>query len=143
MNFKRTFLIFCATALGACSSQRSIMSFSDRSYFKEPPNIVTKDDRYYLRFVYTDQGSFAYFMMTQSKVRENKVVFFIPSTTSSGKKHGDVQYEEIRNEDKIKLIREKRAFWINPDKTMITLRIAPLDEEEFNKWGRGNIIVKH
>lgn len=119
------------------------MSFSDRSYFKEPPKIVTKDDRYYLRFVYSDEGSFAFFMMTQSKVREDKVVFFIPSTTSSGKKHGEVQYEEIRSDEKIKLIREKKAYWINPDEKMITLRIEPLNEEEFMKWGKGNIIVSH
>jgi hypothetical protein len=142
MNSSKYLFLFLFV-LGACASQRSVMSFSDRSYFKDPPKIVAKDDRYYLRFVYTDQGSFAYFMMTQSKVREDKVVFFIRSTTSSGKKHGEVQYEEIRADEKIRLIREKMAYWINPDEKLITLRIEPLDEEEFNTWGRGSIIVRH
>jgi hypothetical protein len=142
MNCKFIVLIF-AFALVACSTQRSVMSFSDRSYFKEPPKIVTKGDKYYLRFVYTDQGSFAYFMMTESRVKEDRVIFFIPSTTSSGKKHGEVQYEAIENNEKIRLIREKRAFWVNPDETTVTLRVEPLDEEDFNEWGRGNIIVRH
>jgi hypothetical protein len=119
------------------------MSVADPEYFKEPPTIVTIDDKYFLRFVYTDKGSFVYFMATQSRIKGDKLLFYIPATTSSGSKHGQVQFEEIRTDDKIRLIREKLAYWINPDGTTVTLRMGPLNEAEFDEWGKGKVIVKH
>lgn len=111
-----------------CFSTSGVISLENKSYFKEIPKIVIKKDRYFLRFRYSETEKFTFFMMTNSKIKDDKLIFYLPVTTSSGNLKGKLQFEEILTQKKIALIKEGLVFWEEPDKQLIPLKIENMEE---------------
>ena len=122
---------FCILTLfiTSCFSNHGIVSIDDKNYFSEPPKIVTTDSRYFLRFVYSDANNIAMYSMTNSKIVGSKLIFFIPVITSTGNAMGKLQYEEIVDDKKIRLIKKGSVYWENPDKKLVPLKIEVLKEK--------------
>lgn len=127
--------VFCILlgllVLTGCSSTSSIASFSDKNYFKESPSIITYQDKYFLRFVYTDE-SFAFFMMCDSKIKSDSLIYYLPVTTSSGNLIGKIQFQEIIKENEIEIIKKKKVFWEEPDESYVLMMIERIKDEEIN-----------
>ena len=95
----------------ACSL-KGFIALNDEYYFSESPKIVTKENRYFLRFRYSDaENAWGFYMFTESIMKEDKVIFYIPATTSTGDKRGRLQFEEIISEGKIDFIKKGAVFW--------------------------------
>ena len=67
-------------------------------------------------------------MSTYSKIKYNKLIFYIPCTSSSGNLRGIVQHEEIVDSNKIRLITEGLVYWEEPDKKLVSIEIKPMKE---------------
>ena len=119
--------------LTACFTLNSIVSIDDKSYFSEQPKIVTKENRYFLRFRYSD---YHYYMSADSKIETNKVVFFIAGLTSAGDAKGKLQFEEIVSEEKKKLIKKGAVFWEEPSKKLVQLKIGDMKEDFDVVWNK-------
>src|SRR5690606_28473472 len=87
-------LIIILVTVTGCVSTKSISSYNDKTYFKESPKIVSYKDRYFLRFVYPND-TFAFFMMCESKINADTLIYYLPITTSSGNLRGKIQLQEI------------------------------------------------
>lgn len=124
-------IVLSAGLLTGCISTRSFVALNNKTYFKQPPKIVTKDNRYFMRFVYGDsEDSQGFFMMTWSRIEGDKLIFYLPATSSSGSLRGRVQYEEVKTIEKINRINDHKAFWEEPDGTLIQLPIEPINNED-------------
>ncbi len=111
-------------------------SMFDKHYFSESPKIVHRDGRCFVRYKYgTFPDNFSFFFATCSKIKDDKLVFSLPCTASSGHRtEGQLQFEEIKNHEKIQLIKEGVAFWLEPDKTLTALSVDSLaDDAEWLK----------
>ena len=127
-------LIICvglalSLAFSGCSPS-CIASVNDPGWFKEGPKMVTRDGRYFFRFRYSEHpdSRFAFFMMAWSTIRNDKLIFYIPVTTSSGNCKGRLQFEEIVSQDKLSLAKKGSVYWMEPDGTLIPLEIKPMEE---------------
>lgn len=95
----------------ACASPWRV-SYDDRERFEEAPKIVKIDERYFIRFRYSDEERGMHFVMfTDSRIKHDTLLFFIPASTSSGYRKGVVQFEEIKSPKKIVMIEQKLVFW--------------------------------
>jgi hypothetical protein len=112
-----------------CTSTKSITSHNNIKYFKESPSIVSYQTRYFLRFVYSDESS-AFFMMCESKVKNDSLIYYLPVTTSSGNLSGKPQFQEIIKENEIDIIKKKKIFWEEPDGSHVPMTIEQLKDEE-------------
>lgn len=127
-------LFITSLLITACSAtSKGIVSIDDKKYFSEEPKIVTKQNRYFIRFRYSD---FPYYMSADSKIETNKLIIYIPGTTSTGNAKGKLQFEEIVSEAKIKLIREGAVFWEEPSKKLVPLKIEDMKEDFDVVWNR-------
>lgn len=122
-------IIIALMSVVACTSSRSISSLNNKSYFKESPSIVSYQTRYFLRFVYSDE-SFAFFMMCESKLKNDSLVFYLPVTTSSGDLRGKTQFQEIIKENEIDIINKKKVFWEEPDGSYVSMEVEIISDEE-------------
>ncbi|MDA3863675.1 MAG: hypothetical protein PF689_07365 [Deltaproteobacteria bacterium] len=109
-----------------CASAR--ISINDKEIFMESPKIVVKEDRYFLKFRYAESPKFVFYAMTWSKIQGNKLIFYMPCTSSSGNLRGVVQYEEIVSPDKIDLIKKQSVYWENPENKLIKLVVGEMEE---------------
>lgn len=127
--------IFCVLlgllVMTGCISTKSIASLEDKNYFKESPSIITYQDKFFLRFVYTDE-SFAFFMMCDSKIKNDSLIYYLPATTSSGNLTGKTQFQEIIKENEIEVIKKKRVFWEEPDESYVSMTIEQIKDEEID-----------
>jgi hypothetical protein len=127
-------ILFTASLLlTACSTLNSIVSIDDKRYFSEQPKIVTKENRYFLRFRYSD---YHFYMSTDSKIETNKLIFYIAGLTSTGDAKEKLQFEEIVSEEKIKLIKEGAVFWEEPSKKLVPLTIGDMKEDFAVVWNK-------
>lgn len=101
-------LIFLITA---CASPWRV-GFDERQRFEESPKIVEHDNRYFLRFRYSDDPKGYHFaMFGASRIKNDTLLFCIPASTSSGYLKGVVQFEEVISPRKIELIEQGIVFW--------------------------------
>jgi hypothetical protein len=120
-KIKLTLILILLLMIAGCAS--ASISMNDQDLLMESPKIVTKQGMYFIRFRYAESPSFVFYMMTWSKIRDNKLIFYIPVTSSSGDLRGVVQFEEIVSPKKIDLIKKDLVFWQEPDKKLIPLEI--------------------
>lgn len=116
--------------LSGCVSSSSIASLNDRDYFKESPKIVTYEGRYFMRFVYPDPEGFVFFMMADSKVNNDSLIYYLPVTTSSGNMRGRVQFQETVKANEIEIIKKNRVFWEEPNGSLVAMDVGQLKAEE-------------
>jgi len=116
-------LVISALILTGCTSPG--ISIYDTEVFKESPKIVMKNDIYYVRYRYSE-GAFA--LLTSSKIKDDKLIFYLECTTSSGYPNGRLGFEKIMDRKRINLIKRKSVFWQEPDGKLIPLEIEPLEE---------------
>jgi hypothetical protein len=127
-------LLTASLLITACfSTLEGTVSIDDKSYFSEEPKIVTRENRYFLRFRYSD---YPFYMSADSKIESNKLIFYIPVTTSTGNAKGKLQFEEIISEEKIKLIKEGAVFWQEPSKKLVSLKIEDMKEDFDVVWNK-------
>ena len=134
---KRIVFFTVSLLITACAST-SRVSIGDKNYFKEEPKIVTKENRYFLRFRYTDMNNFGhYYFSTESKIENNKLVFYFQGVTSStADAQGKLQFEEIISENKISLIKEGAVFWEESDKKLVSLKVEEMKENLDVVWNK-------
>ncbi|HEY9082906.1 MAG TPA: hypothetical protein VIN73_06210 [Vicingaceae bacterium] len=113
-------LIIVLVTVTGCVSTKSISSYNDKTYFKESPKIVSYKDRYFLRFVYPD-NTFAFFMMCESKINADTLIYYLPVTTSSGNLRGKIQFQEIFKANEIEIIKKKNVYWEEPDGSLVVM----------------------
>jgi len=96
-----------------CSRCRptGIIGLDDNRFFSERPVIVIQNDRYFVRFRYADREPSPFYMKSTSRIREGKLIIFIPVTTSTGKAGAMLQMDEIHDQDKITLIKQGHVYW--------------------------------
>jgi len=122
-------IIFGLMIFFGCESTRSISSFNNKRYFKESPSIVSYQDKYFLRFVFTDE-TFAFYMWCESKVKNDTLIYYLPVTTSTGDRSGKIQFQEIFKANEIEIILNKNVYWEEPDESLVKMLIEPLKDEE-------------
>ncbi len=122
-------LIIVLVTVTGCVSTKSISSYNDKTYFKESPKIVSYKDRYFLRFVYPDD-TFAFFMMCESKINADTLIYYLPVTTSSGNLRGKIQFQEIFKANEIEIIKKKNVYWEEPDGSLVVMPIEQLNNKE-------------
>jgi hypothetical protein len=84
-----------------------------------------------MRFVYSDNdGAFAFFMMPESKMNGDSLIYYLPVTTSSGNYKGRTQFQEIIKVNEIEMVKKKNIFWEEPDGSHVAMRLGPLKDEE-------------
>ena len=103
------------------------ISMHDLGIFSESPKIVTHDGRYFLRFRYGNDERVFYFI-TWSNIKNEKLIFYVPATSSSGDPRGRVQFEEIADKGKIDYIRRGEVYWEEPSGDLIPLKIDSMKE---------------
>ena len=133
MNKLIVFFIASLLIIACSSSLKGLVSIYDKRYFSEEPKLVTKENRYFLRFRYSD---YPFYMSANSKIETNKVIFYIPGTTSTGNAIEKLQFEEIVSEGKIKLIKEGAVFWEEPSKKLVPLKIEDMKEDLAVVWNK-------
>jgi len=130
---KLTTLLTASLLITACSTLNSIVSIDDKRYFSEQPKIVTRENRYFLRFRYSD---YHYYMSADTKIETNKLIFYIAGLTSTGDAKGKLQFEEIVSKEKINLIKEDAVFWEEPSKKLVPLKIEDMKEDLAAVWNK-------
>ncbi len=115
---KNATLLFIAALLLSCAT--ASWSLHDKAMFEEAPHIVKRNNTYYLRFKYGKRSFLAY---TKSIVKDDKAIFFLPVTTSTGNPSGRYQEERIDNPEKIEAVQNGHAFWQEPSGELIKLLI--------------------
>jgi hypothetical protein len=130
---KNLLIILLLVFISGCSNT-SIMSYKDKSYFLESPHIVKVKNKYFLKFQFSDNQNYypAFAMNTWSKIKNNKLLFYIPATTSSGDRSGIIQYEQIINKKKITLLENNSVYWVEPNNTLIKLQVLNVNNELIN-----------
>ena len=127
---KVAFVVVLLVALvSACISTKSIASLNDRDYFQESPTIVTNQESYYLRFVYPEK-SFAFFMQCESKVKGDSLIYYLPVTTSSGNLRGQTQFQEILEENELRIVKLGNVFWEEPDGSLVSMEFSEISSDE-------------
>jgi len=101
-----------------------MISVYDNNYFSGTPGIIIFHDQYFLKFRYSSDEGLHFFMITNSKIENNKLIFYISATSSSGEMTGKTQYEEIIQNDKISLINRSLVFWEEPDGKLVSIRVV-------------------
>ena len=86
----------------------------------ESPTIVTKDNRYFIKFRY---GKDAFLFTIQSKIENDKLILYLPVTTSTGHPGGRVSIQEITESNELALVKSGKIFWEEPDKNLILLKV--------------------
>jgi hypothetical protein len=107
-----------------CITSKGMISVYDNNYFSDTPGIIICHDQYYLKFRYSNDEGLHFFMITNSKIENNKLIFYISATSSSGEMTGKTQYEEIIQNDKISLINRSLVFWEEPDGKLVSIRVV-------------------
>ena len=121
------FILGSGILLMSCQPRMASLGslYDSTRFFKEAPSIVYKDSSYAIRFRYA-QGPNAqhFFMMLSSKIKDDSLIFYLPCTSSSGWCDGKVQLEPIVDPAKKRLIRQNKAFFLEPDKSRIQLMLT-------------------
>ena len=112
-----------------CVSTKSIASINNKKYFKESPSIVSYQEKYFLRFVYSDE-TFAFYMACESKVNSDTLIYYLPVTTSSGDLRGKTQFQEIIKANEIEIIKKENVYWEEPDESLVKMMVEQLKDEE-------------
>ena len=125
--------IFCIIIgliiVSGCVSTKSITSINNKKYFKESPSIVSYQEKYFLRFVYSDE-TFAFYMECESKVNSDTLIYYLPVTTSSGDLRGKTQFQEIIKANEIEIIKKENVYWEEPDESLVKMMVEQLKDEE-------------
>ena len=122
------FIGFVVT-LGCAPAVRSIASFDDKKFFDESPSIVYHQDRCFLRFVYTTK-SFAHFMMCESKIKNDSLLYYLPVTSSSGDRRGQIQFQEVVGENEVQIIKKGKVFWKEPNGNFVLMKVEQVKTVE-------------
>lgn len=116
-------ILFVITA--SCASPWRV-GFDERQRFEESPKIVEYDNRYFLRFRYSDAPDGYHFaMFGASRIKNDTLLFYIPASTSSGYLKGVVQFEEIISPRKIELIEQRVVFWEGENRVLTPMVVEP------------------
>jgi len=125
--------IFCIIIgliiVSGCVSTKSITSINNKKYFKESPSIVSYQEKYFLRFVYSDE-TFAFYMACESKFNSDTLIYYLPVTTSSGDLRGKTQFQEIIKANEIEIIKKENVYWEEPDESLVKMMVEQLKDEE-------------
>jgi hypothetical protein len=112
---------------------RSISSLRDTDYYAVSPTIVEYKDNFYLFFKYSKELP-CYFMVTRSKIKDGKLIFFLSATSSSGSCCGNEQFEEIKDVAKLVLIKKREVYWLNTDESTVPLTVGRLEDQIDSKY---------
>lgn len=125
------FIFIIIIASYSCKTKNSFVSYNDGRYFKEYPKIVSKDNRYFLRWRYADNGNKGlFFMMSTSEIKNDTLQFRVPTSSSSGNLNGKLQFEEVTVPMKIQKIKENKVVWKDPDGKTTPLKVEALTIED-------------
>jgi hypothetical protein len=111
----------------------AFINLNDQARFKESPKIIKAEDRFFIRFRYADdesEGPPPLFMSVQSKIIDDKLVFFVPATASAGNMSGQLQFEEITPEKKVEIIKSGQVFWKEVNGDLLPVTVEPATEED-------------
>jgi len=95
-------------------------SINDSRIFTQPPAIVLRDNNYFIEFKY---GKNSFYFDIASKIQDNKIIFYLPVTTSSGNMHGKLHSDKITDPIIISLIEQGQVFWEEPNGKLIPIMI--------------------
>ena len=124
-------IILMMLLLGCTTTSK--IRFDDKKYFQEPPKIVTSGNRFFLRWVYADHQQPLFAMSSESRIKNDSLLFYIPATTSSGNVNGRLHLEEIKDPQKLSFIQQHKTFWLNPDGSLKSLNPESMSQQEFKQ----------
>jgi len=106
-----------------CLSPRFQSSWScdDPGYFCERPHIQQCGESYELQWKY---GSLGFYFLPVSKVVNGQLLFALQATTSTGNRHGKIGSVPITNPRHVAALRNKGAFWLEPNGSKIPLKVV-------------------
>ena len=133
--------ILCGMIISCMTTSGSLMSHNDNKYFKESPTIVITEDECFLRWRYSSEGMIFY-MIAESNIVNDKLIFNVSGTTSTGNPSGRRHLQGIRDEAKKKLAMNGGAYWKEPDGTLVQLnveKISKADQVYLREWEIKNV----
>ena len=92
----------------------------DGELFEERPIIVIEEGKYFMEWT---QGEWPYAFFPTTRIKEEKVIFYVSVTTSSGNRTGQLNRQEIKKMKYIEKILMNQAFWKEPDGSLVKLEI--------------------
>lgn len=126
-----SFIILPLAVLSCISTGSiSLMKHNDKSYFKEPPSIIEVEGEYILRWQYANPSHGLFSMMADFKISANKLLVYVPITTSSGYMNNKIYHVPILNNEYLNLIKSDSVYWVNPDKELVKIKITPPSKED-------------
>ncbi|MBN1501364.1 MAG: hypothetical protein JW982_14485 [Spirochaetes bacterium] len=129
-----SFLLAALTFI-SCKSTQPEFSVNDSSIFTDTPVIIISNSRYFLNFSYAEKLCC---YSTESKIKNDSLIFFLPAERNSGNPEIKSVYEEITTPEKISLIKSGKVFWEEPDGNLIKLEILRTDKEVTGQSNIGN-----
>lgn len=130
MTIKRLHLITALVLshlllLTSCASDRSSVSMDDAAIFMDRPKIVETGGGWFLSYRYAKH---AFLMSVDSGIENGRLVFYVSGLTSTGSPGGRTVRKRIQDTDKIALIKGNRAFWKEPDGSLVRMNIVKTEE---------------
>lgn len=120
MKIRMILVSLASLVSSGCVSFEPGISCRDRDYFAETPVIVKRGDATFIRWRY---GSMGFYFSPEYKVRNGSLYFSLQATTSSGNLKGREMKYEIKGNHEIDALKNGGAYWWEPDKTIVTLKM--------------------
>lgn len=99
-------------------------SCKDPQYFAAPPVVVKNEGRYVLRWRY---GAMGFYFAPRYRIRDDRLVFSLQGTSSSGNVSGKEQEMLIEGDRAIAALKKGGAFWWEPDGSVVPLAIQEIN----------------
>ncbi len=129
---KKLICIFSILLITACTTTSSLMEHDSSKFFRHPPSIIKNNNSYFIKWKYADPQIGLFFMTPSFKEENNKLLVYIPATSSSGYLNNQYAYFEISRKFHNN-IKQDSAFWINPDKSLFKLKITDANKEDLKR----------
>ena len=115
-------IIITFIAQVGCISPRfqSAWSCDDPEYFSERPYIQQRGESYELQWKY---GSWGFYFFPESKVVNGELLFALQAASSTGNRRGKLGSVPINNPKHVTALRNKGAFWLEPNGSKILLKV--------------------
>lgn len=120
--YRTMFLAVALCLFAGCALYRFGPGFSmtDPAYFSEQPRIVFRAGTYSLRWRY---GTAGFFYQPESKVVDDKLLFALRGTSSSGRMTGRYGELAITDPKRIRALQSGGAYWLEPDGRKVPLEV--------------------
>jgi len=98
---------------------------NDAGIFMERPKILEINAEYFLAYRY---AAHTFLMSVDSGIENGNLVFYVSGLTSTGSPGGRAILAQVRDGDRMALIRSNRVFWKEPDDSLVRMKIEKMTD---------------